>query len=150
MILQEIEYYFKQNQLEELLSKYQDCFTDINKYEEEFKQGTIITAVTTDKAMKHLGSLFCSLNIVSVLAKIYADDAKTSRINYLRSQYATENREVGITELKQQAYEYAKNFNRIQAVFEGYRDNCEKLIFICQSSLKSEERERSLNRGKSG
>lgn len=141
----------REGKLTELREKYQECFDRIHEYEVMFREGVIQSAVQTDEALKELGAIFSSLNVVAYLCDVFVKNIETSEFNRLKIGASAAGKITTITSdlLKKQASESVNEYRITAAIFCGYRDSCDRLVSICQSSLKFEEKERKFNEQRS-
>lgn len=149
--MNENEKLLKEGKLAELRDKYKECFDRIHEYEAMFREGVIQSAVQTDEALKELGAIFSSLNVVAYLCDVYVKNITDSEFNRLKigalatGKLTTVNFEL----LKKEASESVNEYRITAAIFCGYRDSCDRLVSICQSSLKFEEKERKFHEQRS-
>ena len=142
MIIQEIEEYFEKKNLDGLLTKYGECFERLDHFTNAFKTGSIDNSLMTDMTLKELGAIFSSLNIVAQLSEYYFELAEATEITNLRIHLESNKEKVVASLLEKQAELTVTDYKRICVIFQTFRDNCDKLISICQSSLKSGDQER--------
>src|SRR3990167_4768033 len=131
MNIKNIEYYFQEDRLDELFIKYEECFIRIKYYEDSFKK--CINTHETDRALKELGAIYSSLNVVADIALSWAKDIEAKEINTLKIQAENENKKVIASLLENQAFISSQKYRRIAVYFNAVRNSCYQLILICQS-----------------
>jgi hypothetical protein len=127
--------------LEVLLKQYKESFDRIHYYQELFKNGAISTPNATDSAMKELLGIYMSLN--GVITMIDTVKGKLEDVYYVNKKNEIES--IGSkfvsSSIKEEVSMHVSLYRRVRNIFQFYRDNCDKAILVCQSSLKSMERE---------
>jgi|WetSurSiteA1Bulk_404760.scaffolds.fasta_scaffold00683_15 hypothetical protein len=143
MTRQDIEEHFQNKEkLPELLEQYQEVFDVILYWESCLKNDAVDTPSETDKAMKQLASVYSTLNVVARIAETYKINAESKYYNVKRMELENEGHKTVAASLENEATEHVSDYRRIRNIFEGYRDSCDRLISVLQSSLKSAEREK--------
>ena len=140
----EIEKYLITGQLEELLKYYQECFLKLHQYEMDFKKGVIQSGFRTDQVMKELAGIYSMLNIVVAIVDTWKTTQENTQYNLLRIEKENNKEKVISSLIEKEASEFVNDIRRVRNIFEAYRDSCDRLISICQSSLKAEMSERRL------
>jgi len=144
MIYKDIEKYFKDEKgLEQLLLKYKEVFEKINYYEGLFKDGILSTPNETDDAMKQLGSIYSTLNVVATIADTQKKNIEDKYFVDLRNKKIKKKKgdKVIAAVLDKESSVHVALYRRVRNIFQAYRDSCDRLISICQSSLKSLDKE---------
>ena len=113
-----IEKYFIDNKLEELLALYAEDFKSVDEYSKSFVNNLLISAVECQEALDVLTGLYMKLNVVYSIADYYYQKKKElSKIN----------KDLAVTTM---------NFLRVRNIFKAYLDNIKKSISTSQSQLK--------------
>lgn len=147
MTRKEIEFHFKNGNLEELLEKYDEVFDRVVYYEGCFRNEAIETPHDIALAMNEITALYSSLNIVSKIADAYKINLEDKYYNNRRIEIEKEGKKSVAGNLEKESSLHVSDYRRVRNIFEAYRDSCDKMIFVLQSSLKSTEREKGLQRG---
>ncbi len=143
MLPSQIEKYFESNEsMLKLLKDYESAFEKVVYYQNLFKDNVISTPVDTDTAMKILGGLYSSLNSVTVAADTEKKNKEAQLYNEIVINLGKTQDKIINAVIEKEVSEKVQPIRRIRNIFQTYRDNCDKLIFICQSSLKFSEREK--------
>lgn len=143
MTIKEIERYFESPEnLNGVIDKFLESFERIGHFEDCLKNSTIDNPHLVKEALNELAAIYSVLNVVARVAEAYRINKelyfyhiKKMECDKLSIKY-TEKQLESDSRLKVEAY------RRISSIFEGYRDSCDKMISVLQSSLKSIERER--------
>jgi len=114
----DLEKYFLENKLEELLNLYKEDFETIDEFSKQFVNNLLISGVECQEALDTLTGLYMKLNIVYSIADFYY--VKKKELSKVNKDLATA----------------AITFLRIKTIFKTYLTNCRKSISTCQSQLK--------------
>lgn len=145
MNYKEIEEHFgSEEKLEKLLDYYTETFEKIEESKNLLFNGTVNTLYETDSLMKVLAGAYMELELVYTIAERISNYNEDKYFNEL----AYEKQNLGLTAQSTflQKESGVKNYvyRRIYSIFKAYVDSCDRGISICQSSLKSYERERRI------
>ena len=132
MIFEEVEEACQKQKLKELLDKYKDIFQRVEDYGNQFREGIIDSPHIVDSAMSELIGIFVSLNTATIVLESETR-AKEDLCKEEKKKDIISN-ESSIINL----------FRRMRNIFRAYRDNCEKLITVCQSRLRTFDKEKYL------
>ncbi len=114
----DIEKFFTEGKLEELLNLYAEDFESIDEFSKQFVNNLLISAVECQEALDVLTGLYMKLNIVYSIADYYYQKKKElSKIN----------KDLAVTTM---------TFLRVRNIFKAYLDGCRKSISTAQSQLK--------------
>lgn len=132
--------------LEHLLINYKDSFERIDYYQDLFKNGAIQSLEETDSAMKELAGYYMSLNAVVVLVDTFKMKLEDQYYFSKRVDATNMGEKFVHSYIEKEASLHVSNYRRVRNIFQFYRDNCDKAILVCQSSLKSLDKEKYLNK----
>lgn len=145
MNYQEIQKCFQDEKgMQSLLQKYQSVFDSVEDYRERFCSGVIDSPSETDSAMKTLTGLFISLNLVAAVADTVKRNAELQFFMTKKMELEGDGSKIVVASIEKEASSNVSTLRRIRNIFVAYRDSCEKAISICQTSLKSWDRERTV------
>ena len=145
MIYSRIEKYFKEDKLEELLKECSESFEKIEYYSHSLRNKIIDNLSETDLAMKELTGIYMYLNVVCMIAE--TEKINRESLYYYERKLELENegiKKVVGSQIEREASNHVKNYRRVRNIFEAYKNSCDRAISVCQSSLKTWEREKGL------
>jgi hypothetical protein len=138
-----IEQYFKdEDSLNGLIELYYDLFERIQKYEKDLKDGRMDTDLDMQTGLKELASIFSSLNVVYHLASFFETQQKNTFYIQKKIELEKSGTKYSETSLKTEAHHQANSYVRITSIFGAYRESCEKLIYVLQTSLNNLHKEK--------
>ena len=85
-----------------------------------------------------------NLNVIATLAETEKKNRESKYFETKRLEKEANNEKVSAALLSQEASNHVAMYRRIRNIFQAYRNSCSMAISVCQSSLKSFEREKSL------
>jgi hypothetical protein len=140
----QVEDYFKENRLEELLKECLETFDKINDVIALLKYSKINNPTMAVENIQILGGCSGYLNDIFVIAKLYEEDNATQKFNELRIAYEkspiVDNK--GNVKLfiqgtaEKEAFEYVAIYRRIRSIVQGYIDKCASNIGVLQTMSK--------------
>ena len=145
MSIQEVENQLNKDVVE-FLAGYSPVFDRIVWHEEALREGAINTPGAIDESMKELVSLYSTLNTATafVETKTTVNEAKA----YIKCKESIERLGMKVTEkyINSQVDIECEPYHRLCKIFETYRDSCDRMISVLQSSLKHAERENAITK----
>ena len=114
----DIEQFFTDNKLEELLSLYKEDFEDADEYSKSFINNLLISATECQEALDVLTGLYMKFNVVYNIADFYYQKKK---------ELGKMNKDLTISTM---------TYLRVRNIFKAYIDNVKRAISTCQSQLK--------------
>ena len=128
----------------EFLAGYAPVFDCIVSYEGSLREGVISTPGAIDEAMKELVALYSTLNTATALVetKTTIQEAKA----YIQFKDLSNGLKTTERYLTSQVDLACESYHRLCKIFETYRDSCDRMISVLQSSLKHTERENALTK----
>ena len=147
MTIKEYENLFQDEEhLTQLINKYQESFDRVNHYSDLFRNGAIYDPEETDKAMKDLTGIFMSLSIVATMAETEKMNREVRFYNQAKMKVENEGGKAVVAQLDRQSSAHVASWRKVRNIFQAYRDVCDRVISVCQSSLKSLEKEKRLTK----
>jgi hypothetical protein len=126
-----------------IIEEYQPTFKLIEEYAQEFRDGKVDNYHRTDYVMKTLGGIYSNLTLISFKINTELELRDASLFSDKKDEYGDLGmKNVKVSHLKREIKTNLKDFIKAKSVFDSYLEVCDKLIFICQSSLKVYDRER--------
>jgi hypothetical protein len=146
MLYEKIETYLETHEgMTKLLEEFKEAFERIEFVSDLFKEGNVNTHQLTDQIMKELGGWYSSLNVVVMLSETKKKNHEACYFNSVRNQMENVGKKKVIAAvIDREVSESASSIRRIRNIFQSYRDNCDRLMSVCQSSLKALEREKGM------
>ena len=125
-----------------MLTEYKEVFDRLEAIEQEFRKGHISTPDVTDNILKELASYYAYLSTRITEKEI----EKLDKSKDLVETSVSEAKQLGI-KVNKSTMDRDIDFKLLDLVkeimtLETKRNNCDKFISVCQSSLKSLDRER--------
>lgn len=143
MFLKEIESYFiDTGKLLQILVDSQEIFNRIVFFQNALRAGAIDHPNDVDKALKELVALYSHLNVVARIADNWLVLAEEGYFNARKIEADKNKEKYSIAALEKEAEVHAFDFLRVKNIFEAYRDSCDRIISVLQSSLKSLDKEK--------
>jgi hypothetical protein len=139
---EEIEEHFLKNDLETLLSKYQDCFQSINYYEECLRNHVFDNLVSVRDALQEIGGLYIAMQKPFTIAETVVKNGKDKIFYELKEKAEKNNERIVSTPLEREASFRVAEIRRVRNRFRSKVAICEKCIGIFQSlqnSIRKEE-----------
>ncbi len=127
-----------EKELEKLLNDYSEGFELVDSYGEKLRNHMLDTPQDLDMAITELGGWFVTLNTVCALSETMKMNAEESH-----KQVKQANKAYGVQ--APDGSDKIQLYRRIRNIFQVYCDNCEKIISICQSRMRSLDREKTLS-----
>lgn len=147
MILQDIEYYFKEGKLGEVFEPFREPFDRIVFYEDSLKNGVVDTPDEIYQAIKELVAIFSLLNVTAKIAETYKTNTEVKYYNTRKIELQKEAKAERITSafLDKEASYHVTEYRRVANIFAAYRDSCDRIVSVLQSCLKSLDREKGMH-----
>lgn len=145
----EIEQYFENNQIDELLMKYKVCFDDVDYHENLLINHVLNDINSVREAIQRLSGLYMSLRRPFAIAETAVENGKSRHYHTLKIQQETTapDKKLISASLEREASLLVAPFRRARNLFEAYLASCEKAIGSCQSLLSSLKVEKGLPQG---
>ena len=142
MSIQELERDLEQG-LDIFYAKYKDTFERIQHHELALREGAVETPAAINDAMKELVSIYSTLNTATALveSKTKVKEAQ-SYINRSDSLNGTKPSEKYINSFVVQDVSL---YMRACKIFSNYRDSCDRMTSVLQSSLNYAKKERVID-----
>lgn len=142
MSIQELERDLEQG-LDIFYAKYKDTFERIQHHEVALREGAVETPAAINDAMKELVSIYSTLNTATALveSKTKVKEAQ-SYINRSDSLNGTKPSEKYINSFVVQDVSL---YMRACKIFSNYRDSCDRMTSVLQSSLNYAKKERVID-----
>ena len=149
MNYKEIEQYFGNNQIDDLLEKYIECFNDVDYYEKLLINHVLNDISGVREAIQRLSGLYMSLRRPYAIAETFIENGKARHYHNLKIKHDNENPDKKIISaaLEREASYFVAPFRRARNLFAAYVESCEKGIGSCQSLLNSLNKEKGLPQG---
>jgi hypothetical protein len=124
-----------------MLEKYKDTFERLTAIEHEFANGCYIVPHDINKIMLELAGHFTYLNSQKTDLELEKFKKSISIREEIQNNYAMTGSKIAKNQLEQEIDSKMIDLVADIMILEGKLANCDKLISVCQSSLKSIMRE---------
>ena len=145
----EIESYFNNNNIDDLLKIYEECFNDVDYYETQLIHHKLSDIFSVREAIQRLSGLYMSFRKPLAIATTSIENGKARHYHHLKMKHDTEesNKKFISSSLDREASYLVAPYRRARNLFEAYVASCEKSIVGCQSLLSSLKTEKGLPQG---
>ena len=142
MSIEEIDGYLEKG-LDVFYDKYKDVFERIQHYEVILREGAVESPAAINEAMKELVSLYSTLNTATAFieskTKVKESQSYIQHSDRLNGSKPSENY------IKSFVAQDANLYFRACKVFSNYRDSCDRMTSVLQSSLNYAKKERVID-----
>ncbi len=142
MSIQELERNLEQG-LDIFYDKYKDTFERIQHHEIALREGAVETPAAINDAMKELVSLYSTLNTATALI-----ESKT-KVKEAQSYISNNDRLNGTKPSEKYINSFVVQdvnlYMRACKIFSNYRDSCDRMTSVLQSSLNYAKKERVID-----
>ena len=137
----EIEDLIEANKIEELLQSYNEIFTVVHYYEQLLMASIISTPNETDNTMKKLGACYSSLNRAYMMLDTLKQKKESEIFLTKKIELEKENKKIVAAVVEREVSAEVNVYRRVRNIFFAYKESCDRIISICQSSLKYSDHE---------
>lgn len=120
--------------IENIIKSFTETFDRIDEFGYDFKAGSLHGPADTVEIMTEATGYYVQLNVLSEIAEY--------RYQYIKEKIAEEKKENIVGGFKSDDLLIAM---KLRNIFRGYKSSCDKIISTCQSRLKIDDREQSLD-----
>ena len=149
MDYKEIEQYFENNQIDDLLGKYKDVFYEVDYHEKLLMNHVLNDINSVREAIQRLSGLYMSLRRPLSIADTAVENGKSRQYHNLKIQHDNEKPDEKFisSSVEREASLSVAPYRRARNLFAAYVESCEKGIGSCQSLLNSLNKEKGLPQG---
>lgn len=137
MRVQEIESYFKTNDLDGLVNDLQDTFDRIDGLEDMFISNISGDGALCREIISQLTGYCMYLITHAKLAEAYLRNEECIFYNKKRMELINKGEKFVSAAVDKEASEHVKDFRRVRNILDAYIDKCRTGISTCQSIIKS-------------
>ena len=145
--VEEVQKFLQGEKLDFIEKKYREVFDKIDYIQGLFQSGVLEDPNETDKVMKELTGYYICLNPITNELEADKKNIEDALFTTFRIKKEKAGEKITASSIEKEVSAIVAGWRRIRNKFQAYRDSCATGISVCQSSLKSVEKERKLPHG---